>query len=85
MTTEYVAAQEFLDEEHESFDYVFPNDNNHYTLGRVGRHNVVITALPDNQSIMAIFTFFTKEFASFFPQISNRLRAFYRGCDGIAL
>jgi len=49
ITTEYVAAQEFLDEEHEGPDYVSPNDNNHYTLGRVGRHNVVIAVLPDNE------------------------------------
>ncbi|KAI1073288.1 hypothetical protein LB507_010814 [Fusarium sp. FIESC RH6] len=49
IATEYVAAQEFLDEEHEGPDYVSPNDNNHYTLGRVGRHNVVIAVLPDNE------------------------------------
>ncbi|RBR25720.1 uncharacterized protein FIESC28_01473 [Fusarium coffeatum] len=49
ITTEYVAAQEFLDEEHEGPGYVSPNDNNHYTLGRVGRHNVVIAVLPDNE------------------------------------
>ncbi|RFN44913.1 ankyrin repeat domain-containing protein [Fusarium flagelliforme] len=49
ITTEYVAAQEFLDEEHDGPEYVSPNDNNHYTLGRVGRHNVVIAVLPDNE------------------------------------
>ncbi|KPA41268.1 hypothetical protein FLAG1_05828 [Fusarium langsethiae] len=49
ITTEYVAAQEFLDEEHEGPDYVSHNDNNHYTLGRIGRHNVVMAVLPDNE------------------------------------
>ncbi|KAH6988821.1 hypothetical protein BKA56DRAFT_709913, partial [Ilyonectria sp. MPI-CAGE-AT-0026] len=49
ITTEYVAAQEFLDEEHEGPEYVSPNDTNHYTLGKVGKHNVVIAVLPDNE------------------------------------
>lgn len=45
ITTEYVAAQCFLDEEHEQATHVSPNDNNHYTLGRVGKHNVVVACL----------------------------------------
>ncbi|KAM5529339.1 WD domain-containing protein [Fusarium oxysporum f. sp. phaseoli] len=49
ITTEYVAAQEFLDEEHEGPEYMSPNDTNHYTLGKVGKHNVVIAVLPDNE------------------------------------
>ncbi|KAH8651708.1 hypothetical protein BGZ61DRAFT_524570 [Ilyonectria robusta] len=49
ITTEYVAAQEFLDQEHEGPEYVSPNDTNHYTLGKVGKHNVVIAVLPDNE------------------------------------
>jgi len=44
--TEYVAAQAFLDEKHEGPKYVSLNDNNDYTLGKVGKHNVVIAVLP---------------------------------------
>ncbi|KAH7113154.1 hypothetical protein B0J13DRAFT_515595 [Dactylonectria estremocensis] len=47
--TEYVAAQEFLDEEHEGPDFVSPNDTNDYTLGRLGKHNIVIAVLPDGE------------------------------------
>ena len=47
--TEYVAAQEFLDEEHEAPDFVSPNDTNDYTLGKIGKHNVVIAVLPDGE------------------------------------
>ncbi|KAH8652933.1 hypothetical protein BGZ61DRAFT_374430, partial [Ilyonectria robusta] len=47
--TEYVAAQEFLDEEHEVPEFVSPNDTNDYTLGRLGKHNVVIAVLPDGE------------------------------------
>ncbi|KAL3459401.1 hypothetical protein BJX64DRAFT_279198 [Aspergillus heterothallicus] len=47
--TEYAAAQEFLDEEHEGPDFVSPGDTNHYTLGRIQEHNVVIAVLPDGE------------------------------------
>ncbi|KAK2805737.1 hypothetical protein FQN51_009240 [Onygenales sp. PD_10] len=43
---EYIAAQEFLDEEHERPALVQPHDNNNYALGRIGQHNVVIATLP---------------------------------------
>ncbi|RBQ77954.1 hypothetical protein FVER14953_09390 [Fusarium verticillioides] len=49
ITTEYVAAQAFLDEKHEGPDYVSPNDDNIYTLGRMGKHNIVIAVLPDGE------------------------------------
>ena len=44
--TEYVAAQAFLDEKHGRPENVSPHDNNDYTLGRIGKHNVVIAVLP---------------------------------------
>ncbi|KAL7950636.1 ankyrin repeat-containing domain protein [Trichoderma barbatum] len=46
INVEYVAAQEFLDEEHEGPEDASPHDNNNYTLGRIGKHNVVIATLP---------------------------------------
>ena len=49
ISTEYVAAQAFLDEEHEGPEYVSPIDNNDYTLGKIGKHNVVIAVLPDGE------------------------------------
>ncbi|KAL7908289.1 nucleoside phosphorylase domain-containing protein [Trichoderma velutinum] len=44
--TEYVAAQAVLDEEHERPEDVSPNDSNSYTLGKIGKHNVVMAVLP---------------------------------------
>ncbi|KAF4172522.1 hypothetical protein CNMCM8694_001053 [Aspergillus lentulus] len=44
--TTYVAAQAFLDERHGRPKYVCVNDNNDYTLGKIGEHNVVIAILP---------------------------------------
>ncbi|KID83173.1 Ankyrin repeat-containing domain protein [Metarhizium guizhouense ARSEF 977] len=49
LNAEYVAAQEFLDEEHAPPDFVSPNDTNHYTLGAIGKHNVAIAVLPDGE------------------------------------
>ncbi|UKZ46088.1 hypothetical protein TrVGV298_000286 [Trichoderma virens] len=49
VNTEYVAAQAFLDEEHEAPQHVSSNDNNDYTLGKMGRHNVVIAVMPDGE------------------------------------
>jgi nucleoside phosphorylase len=49
ISTEYVAAQAFLDEKHEGPEHVSPSDNNDYTLGKVGKHNVVIAVLPDGE------------------------------------
>jgi hypothetical protein len=49
IVTEYIAAQEYLDEEHEGPEYVAPNDNNEYALGKIGKPNVVIAVLPQGE------------------------------------
>ncbi|KAL9082444.1 MAG: hypothetical protein Q9165_008890 [Trypethelium subeluteriae] len=49
VSTEYVAAQAFLDETHEGPEYVSPRDDNNYTLGQISKHNVVIAVLPDGE------------------------------------
>jgi nucleoside phosphorylase len=46
ISTEYVAAQAFLDEKHEGPEYLARPDKNDYTLGRIGKHNVAIAVLP---------------------------------------
>lgn len=47
ISTEYTAARQFLDEEHDPPKHTSEHDNNAYTLGRVGKHNVVLAVLPD--------------------------------------
>lgn len=49
ITTEYVAARALLDEQHEVPRYVSERDNNVYTLGKIGKHNVVIAVPPDGE------------------------------------
>ncbi|CAG8356082.1 unnamed protein product [Penicillium salamii] len=46
ITTEYVAAQALLDERHDAPTHLSPQNRNDYTLGRIGKHNVVIATLP---------------------------------------
>lgn len=43
------AAIMFLDERHEGPEYVSPNDNDDYTLGRIGSHNIVVAVLPHDE------------------------------------
>ena len=45
LTVKLAAAQALLDEEHDELPPE-PNDTNSYTLGRIGKHNVVIACLP---------------------------------------
>lgn len=47
--TEYIAAQAALDEKHKRPSHVAPADQNDYTFGRIGNHNVVIAVLPDGE------------------------------------
>ncbi|KAF9889078.1 hypothetical protein FE257_008055 [Aspergillus nanangensis] len=47
LMTEYVAAQVFLEKRHSRPETLSPNDNNHYTLGEIGGHHIVIAVLPD--------------------------------------
>lgn len=49
ISTEYVAAGVFLDDEHENPESIAQHDNNNYKLGRIGKHNVVIAVLPDGE------------------------------------
>ncbi|KAK7545178.1 uncharacterized protein J3D65DRAFT_664368 [Phyllosticta citribraziliensis] len=49
ITTESIAARQFLDEEHDPPGHVSHHDNNTYTLGRIGRHRVVIAVLPHGE------------------------------------
>ena len=67
--TEYVAAQAFLDEEHDGPEAVFPKDNNDYTLGKMGKHNVVIAVLPSGEYGIATAAVVARDMLSSFPNV----------------
>lgn len=69
ITTEYVAARAFLDEEHDGPEYLSHGDNNDYTLGRIGKHNVVIAVLPDGEYGTQSAACVARDMAHSFPNL----------------
>jgi nucleoside phosphorylase len=69
ISTEYTAARQFLDEEHDRPDHVAPNDSNDYTLGKMAGHNVVIAVLPDGEYDLSSATAVAKDMLNSFPAI----------------
>ncbi|KIX03194.1 uncharacterized protein Z518_06746 [Rhinocladiella mackenziei CBS 650.93] len=69
LSTEYVAAQEFLDEEHEPPESVPVHDHNDYTLGKIGKHNVAIAVLPGGEYGTSSAARVAKDMFHSFPNI----------------
>ncbi|KAH7080197.1 hypothetical protein BKA63DRAFT_541158 [Paraphoma chrysanthemicola] len=69
LSTEYVAAQAFLDTTHESPEFVAVHDNNNYTLGRSGKHNIVIAVLPDGEYGISSATSVARDMLHSFPNV----------------
>ncbi|KAH0551172.1 hypothetical protein GP486_007495 [Trichoglossum hirsutum] len=67
--TEYVAARAFLDEKHDPAESVSLNDNNVYTLGNIGKHNVVISVLPDGEYGIAAAASVARDMLNSFPNV----------------
>ena len=70
VTTEYVAAQAFLDVKYEGLECVSPNDNNDYTLRKVGKHNVVIAVLPKGEYSISSAASVARDMLHSFPNVS---------------
>ncbi|KAL7928620.1 nucleoside phosphorylase domain-containing protein [Trichoderma chlorosporum] len=69
ISTEYVAAQTFLDEKHGTPSSVSRHDNNDYTLGRIGQHKVVIAVLPDGEYGIASAASVARDMLHSFPNV----------------
>ncbi|PCG94078.1 Hypothetical protein PENO1_080360 [Penicillium occitanis (nom. inval.)] len=67
--TEYIAARAVLDERHEEAESVSSNDNNAYTLGTIGKHNVVVAVLPNGEYGIAAAASVARDMLSSFPNI----------------
>ncbi|KAL7768544.1 hypothetical protein ACKLNR_002845 [Fusarium oxysporum f. sp. zingiberi] len=66
---ESAAAQQFLDERHAPPESVSQHDNNVYTLGRVGRHNIVMASLPIGEYGATTAATVAKDMLHSFPNI----------------
>lgn len=69
IAAERVAACVYLDEEHEGPEVLPVNDNNDYTLGTVGRHNVVVALLPAGEYGIAAAAGVAKDLSHSFPNV----------------
>lgn len=69
IATEYVAAQAFLDEKHDGPESVSTNDNNDYTLGKIGKHNVVVAVLPQGEYGISSAASAARDMLHTFPNI----------------
>lgn len=67
--TELVAAEAMLDEEHPVLPAAQPEDENTYSLGRIGDHNVVIACLPAEQTGKASAATVAKDMLRSFPAV----------------
>ncbi|KAF6816431.1 Kinesin light chain 5, partial [Colletotrichum plurivorum] len=67
--TELAAARTFLDEKHATPEAVARNDNNSYTLGTIGKHNVVIAILPKREYGIAAAATVARDLVHSFPNI----------------
>ncbi|KAL7925729.1 WD40-repeat-containing domain protein [Trichoderma austrokoningii] len=69
ITTELVAAQSFLDEEHDDSQSAATNDNNTYVRGKIGNHNVVIALLPHGEYGTASAAIVARDMLRSFPNV----------------
>ncbi|KAJ9266774.1 hypothetical protein DTO212C5_6201 [Paecilomyces variotii] len=67
--TEYVAAQAFLDEEHEIPESVPPRNDSVFTLGAMGRHNIIIVAPPMGEYGIATVSGVARDMRHSFPNV----------------
>lgn len=67
--TELVAAQSFLDEEHDDAQAAATNDNNTYVRGKIGSHNVVIALLPHGEYGTASAAIVARDMLRSFPNV----------------
>lgn len=67
--TEHVAATAFLGKRHHDPEDVPPNDNNIYTCGQMGHHNVVIATLPDGEYGTAAAEGVARDMLRSFPNV----------------
>lgn len=73
LSTEFVAAQAFLDDSHPPPENLPPSDGNTYKLGKIGHHNVVIAVLPNGEYGLSSATSVAKDLLRSFPNIRTGL------------
>jgi nucleoside phosphorylase len=65
LALEAAAAEAMLDVEHDEPQWQHENDHNNYTLGSIGKHNVVIASLPETYGPTAAATAVSQMLSTF--------------------
>lgn len=74
LETEYVAARSFLDKKHGRPEMLSPSDNNHYTLGEITGHYIVIAVLPDGEHGSSSAAGVARDMVHSFPNVRFGLK-----------
>ncbi|KAH6952204.1 hypothetical protein DER45DRAFT_577719 [Fusarium avenaceum] len=69
VTTEFVAARALLDEKHDKLESNAYQDNSIYALGRIGKHDVVMAALPKSEYGMTSAATVARDMLRSFPNV----------------
>ena len=70
LSSEYVAAREFLDEEYDRAEYVSAlMDENSYTFGTMGKHHVVIAVMPAGEYGLSSAATVARDMIRSFPNL----------------
>lgn len=69
ISREHVAALAFLDERHQRPEDLPAHDDNHYALGRIWKHNVVIVVLPAGEYGLNASASAAKDLSRSFPNV----------------
>jgi len=69
LSIEYSAAIAFLDEVHGRPENLPSNDNNFYTLGRIGGHNVVMAVMPNGEYGLVSAACVASDMMNSFPEV----------------
>ncbi|KAK1595392.1 uncharacterized protein LY79DRAFT_648397 [Colletotrichum navitas] len=68
-TISWICAITFLDSVHDPPEHVAPHDSNEYTLGQMGKHNVVIAVLSDGEYGLSTASAVAKGMLNSFPDV----------------
>ncbi len=66
---ELIAAKLFFDERHDKLEEIPVEDNNIYTFGKIGPHNVVVASLPDGEYGTEVAGAVARDLLRSFPSI----------------
>ncbi|KAM5359103.1 hypothetical protein ACJA88_015218 [Fusarium oxysporum] len=66
---DYIESPEVYDEEHKGPEFVSANDSNNYILGKIRKHNIIVTILPHGKYGISSAAGIAKDMLHSFPNV----------------